>query len=119
MNLLQAEDELEGFKPHIAYLSHGTINQEKEGEKDFLNYLNLKTQIFESKDKYHLTALEFALECLEEEKYFYNVDIMPMLYKDFVSQSNLDYCRKKLAEIEDEIVELETTLKHRKELARL
>lgn len=119
MNLLEAEKKLEEYKPHIAYLSHGTIGNEKEAEKDFYDYLALKTRIFEVKSTNRLTALEFSLECMLDEKEFFHTNILPMLYKDHVSDENLEYCKEKLMELEEGIKELIVMLDHRKELAEL
>lgn len=119
MNLLEAEKLLREFDPHISYLAHSTVNREKESEKRFMEYLNLKTRIFETKDRYYLAPLEFSLGCLEDEKLFYGVFMLPMLYKEHVSEESLKYCKKKLKEIDAEIEELKGIIKHRKKLATL
>ena len=119
MNLLEAEEKLKEYKPHIAYLSHGTIGKEKEGEMELYKYLALKTKIFEAKQRYHLLPLEFSLDCMLDEKEFFHTNILPMLYKDHVSDENLDYCKEKLLELDEGIEELNSILKHRKVLAKL
>ncbi len=119
MNLRQAEYELEAMLPQPEYLRHVTIEQEKEGEKDFHNYMELMTRIFESKMRYKILPLEYSLATLTLEKEFYNIDILPMLYKDFISDEAIDYCKTKTKELNEEIDELNKVIEHQKELAQL
>jgi len=119
MNLYEAQDKLEEFLPQPGYLANGTIKQEKQGEENFYDYLELKTRIFDAKRNSGILELEFALEILEDERFFFNLDILPTLYKDFVPEKNIDYCKVKLLEIESERKELIKIIEHRERSVKL
>ena len=117
MNLLQAEDDLKAMLPQTEYLRHVALEREDEGEKEFDKYMDLKERIHNSKDRYRILPLEYNLETLKERKEFYDVDILPMLYKDFISDESIEYCKKKTKELEDEINTITKAIHYRKGIA--
>ena len=110
MNITEAEHLQAKLKPPYTYLVATVYETDEKLGSNMDEYIEISESISYAKDGTDIRGLEDVISALESVKEFYSVDNLVSLYKDDISEEDIQLCKNKTKECDSVIDELKKTI---------